>query len=257
LNRLIVPLAALTALAWLVWLAWRRRSAAQPAASEPRTRWMTVLALFSLVFLGVTVLVKVTTYPPITINLRMLSPLHVSILWLLFLAFDMTLDRIERPAWLKPALMVALVLGVAWYGIRSVNISQALHRNGLGYTMPEWQESETMQAVRELPDDVLIVTNQDMAVLALTGRASYPVKEVYFDQPQADFTRYGDGDLSNDDPQRLFRQGKAVLVLFDTIDDQFAGLYGDRTAERIAAFVDGLHRAYRGSDGGIFYYERP
>ena len=255
LNHYIVPVVIVIIITWGIWLSMRWRKD-QRLVSGSRFRLLIILTLFSAVFLAAAILVKVTTYPPITINLRMLSPLHVAALWLIVIGLDLTLDILSDVNWLQRALYALLLLGLGWYGLRSINISIGLHRNGLGYTMPEWQESETMQAVRELPEDVIIITNQDMAVLALTGRAAYPLKEVYFDQPVEDFTRYGDGALENDEPQRLFREGKAVLVLFDTIDDQFAGLYGDRTAERIQGLVQGLHRQFRGDDGGIFYYEK-
>jgi hypothetical protein len=91
----------------------------------------------------------------------------------------------------------------------------------------------------------------------LTGRPSYAFKEIYQTHPLETFSAYGNGDISNDEPQRLFKDQGAALVLFDTIDDQFIELYGERTAERISALVTGLYRAYRGNDGGIFYYHEP
>lgn len=96
---------------------------------------------------------------------------------------------------------------------------------------------ELIWAVRALPEDTLIITNQETALLALTGRASYPLKEVYLNQGLKEFSRYGDGDLSQDPAQRLFREDGAALVLFDQIDDQLGELYGERTEERIRTLV--------------------
>ena len=111
--------------------------------------------------------------------------------------------------------------------------------------------------MRQLPTDTLIVTNETNAVLFLTGRSAYPLAEIYQDKPAETFYRFGDGDTSNDEGQRLFKEGKAVFVLFDTVDDQISGLYGEHTAERISSLVKGLTRSFRGEDGGIFYYPSP
>ena len=67
----------------------------------------------------------------------------------------------------------------------------------------------------------------------------------------------GQGELADDDGQRLFVEESAPLVLFDTIDEQLSGLYGDQTDARISALVSGLYRVFRGEDGGIFYYQEP
>jgi hypothetical protein len=114
-----------------------------------------------------------------------------------------------------------------------------------------------MDRVRTFPAGTIIVTNETNAIQFLADRPAYPLLEPYNDHPQEVFSRYGDGKLEGDQAQQLFHDGKAVLVLFDTIDDQLSGLYGDRTNERITDLVKGLKQTYRGSDGGIFYYPEP
>ena len=111
-----------------------------------------------------------------------------------------------------------------------------------------------MQAVRGLPKDTLIVTNEETAILWLTGRASYPIAEIFVNEPQTDFVMYGDGDWMDDSSEAIFRQGEAVFVQFDSLASQVAGLYGERSEEWAAALVDGLEVVHQGQDGGIYRY---
>jgi hypothetical protein len=214
---------------------------------------LALLLLFILVYLAVIFLVYLTTYPPITIGSRMLSPVHIAVLWMVILLTALSVKIWANKRWLHMGLMGGLVLACLWYGGRSARIVSQYYETGLGYTSPAWQNSQTLAAVRDLPADLLVISNETNAILFLSGRPAYPLKEIYQDKPSESFSAYGNGDLQ-DDYQKLFREGKAVLVLFDTIDDQLSGLYGERTGERISALVKGLRRAYRGDDGGLFYY---
>ena len=95
-----------------------------------------------------------------------------------------------------------------------------------------------------------------MAVLYLTGRASYPLAEIYFDRPLEVMLPYGAGEIKPADLAQLaFRDDDAALVLFDTIYPQLEGLYGERTARRVESLTQGLERIYRGEDGAI--YDQP
>ena len=146
---------------------------------------------------------------------------------------------------------------IVWSGWRSVRIVRQNYDTGLGYTSPAWQQSETVQAVRTLPADQPIVTNEVTAVLFLTGRRAYTFQEIYRDRPLPVFTRYGDGDLTADTGQQLFRQGRAPLVLFDTAAGQLQSIYDDQTPARLSALTAGLTQLFRGSDGAIYAYPLP
>ncbi len=163
-------------------------------------------------------------------------------------SIQLTRPPVERRPGAGPAVLTA------WYGWRSVRIVQQNYELGLGYTSLAWQHSETIAAIQQLPPDALIVTNEENAILFLTGRHSYPLAEIYYDQPLAEFTRYGDGDLTQDEAQRLFRQDGAALVLFDSIYSQLEGLYGERLDARVSSLVQGLEVSFRGDDGAIYYY---
>jgi hypothetical protein len=252
----LVPIIFLGLLVWFI--IWFVKEKKQPSTTSSTTRlWIPILGIFSLIFILVTLMVKITTYPPITINVRMLSPLYISVGLMVLLLLNETVLWFAKRWWVMGAAGMVLVLAILGYGVHSAHVVKQLHDKGMGYTSLEWQQSDTLQALKALPEDTTLVTNQDMLVLFWTGRTCYPVKEIYINEPYQTFSRFGDGDLSNDPGQNLFRQNEATLVLFDTITEQFADIYGDRTTERVTAFTSGLHLMYSGNDGGIYTYREP
>jgi hypothetical protein len=264
----VVLIAGAALAAWLIVVALRflkLRKAAQdgagvsgpPVAVDDLWRWIAALVIFIAVYLVEIGAVSIATYPPITIASRMLSPVHVAGLWLLVLLAAATIRLWPKLRWLGITLPVLLLAFSATYTLRSVRIVQMYDHLGLGYNSKEWRESQTIQALKSLPTDKVIVTNEETAVLFLTGRAAYPVMEIYTSQPYEQFTSYGQGDLDKDTAQRLFHDGKAQLVLFDTIENQFSQVYGDRAAERVKVFIHGLVREFHGSDGNIYRYPVP
>jgi hypothetical protein len=252
----LVPFLFLGLLVWFtIWFVREKKQSS--ITSSPTRSWIPILGVFCLIFILVTLAVKITTYPPITINVRMLSPLYISAGLMALLLFTDTVSWVEKKRWITGLCGLILVFAILVYGIHSLHVVEQLHDKGMGYTSLEWQRSDTLQALKALPEDTTLVTNQDMLVLFWTGRTAYPVKEIYINEPYQTFSRYGDGDLSNDPGQSLFRQDQATLVLFDTITEQFSDIYGDQTAERVKIFTEGLHIEYSGKDGGIYTYQEP
>jgi hypothetical protein len=266
--QMVVIAAALALLVWLVIVAVQ----SMRTADRPKNRsffqslqtlsngiwgWVIVLVVFIVVYMVVIAGVYITTYPPITIANRMLSPMHAAVVWLVVLLAAASVQVWKRAGWLKVALPCLLFLLAAFYGLRSLRIVQMYSILGLGYNSVEWQESQTIRAIRNMPADQTIVTNEETAVLYLTGRAAYPLVEIYSAQPYEQFTRYGQGNPTNDRAQQLFKDGQAKLVLFDTIYNQFSSLYGSRSEERTKVLVDGLIQDFHGSDGNIYQCPQP
>ncbi|NMB69031.1 MAG: hypothetical protein GYA20_09750 [Chloroflexi bacterium] len=99
------------------------------------------------------------------------------------------------------------------------------------------------------------VSNDNGALLYFTGRTALEVRERFRDAPAQEFTRFG--DEPGDDVQALFREGKAVLVLFmPQFYWQLEPVYGEQTGARIDAMLAGLEPLYEGADGGIYRYPR-
>jgi hypothetical protein len=238
----------------IVWTVVFARMVGKAERRKPFYHLDAALALFTLVYLVVIAGVYFTTYPPITIGSRMMSPLLASVLWLVVLLALRSGENWKKPVWLGKFLLVLVLVFGLWNGLRTMRIVKQNVVMGLGYNSVSWQTSDTMQAVRDLPEDTLIVTNEETAILWLTGRGSYPIAEIFVDEALDEFGKYGDGELVNDPSEEMFRNGEAVFVQFDSLASQVAGLYGERSEEWAAALVDGLEVLYQGQDGGIYRY---
>lgn len=222
--------------------------------SNNRLRLLVLLGIFCFAYVLATIIIYLATYPPITIGIRMYAPMHVAFLWLLAALADTLWKRWGKSGRLKYIPVTGLILFTCWYTVRSASIIQKNYVNGLGYLSPEWQNSEVIQALSRIPADTLLVTNEETAVLFLTDRPAYPLAEIFSSQPVSMFTRYGDGDTGEDKAQRAFREEGAVLVLFDSIQHQMAGLYGEKVPQRIEALTQDLDILFEGKDGKIFSY---
>ncbi|NMB89703.1 MAG: hypothetical protein GYA17_15190, partial [Chloroflexi bacterium] len=255
-NRLLVILLLVVLAAWMAW-ALRQRGSGEAVLGEPLANLAALLGLFALAYALVIFAVYVTTYPPITIASRMLSPVHVAVLWLAVVLSALTVERLKAVPLVRLALPAVLVVLLAWYGWRTFRIVEQNYALGLGYTSLAWQSSDTMQAVRQLPADTPIVTNEETAILFLTGRAAYPMMEIFSDRPDTNFYRYGEGYTVDDPAQGLFREDGAALVLFDSLTSQLTPIYAEQAAERAASLTEGLYPAFQGEDGAIYYYQAP
>ncbi|MDR3574585.1 MAG: hypothetical protein P4L50_12025 [Anaerolineaceae bacterium] len=254
-NLLLDILFVLGLLLWLGLILWKLNRTADKTPNKDLFQLLVLLALFILAYLGLIFVVYISTYPPITLDDRMFSPVHIAILWIIVLLAGLTLNLWPGWRWLKLGLPVLLILFAAAYGWRTMRIVVQNYDLGLGYTSPDWRGSPTIKALKALPPGSTIVTNETMAVLFLTGRTAYPYAEIYLNKPLSVFSEYGNGDLSSDSgQQRLFRENKAVLVLFDSLPSQLGSIYGDQTAQRIQKLTNGLQISFKGSDGGIYDY---
>ena len=254
INLLVDILFVLGMLLWFGLIIWKLNKKTDKIENQDLFQLLILLTLFILAYLGIIFVVYITTYPPITIDDRMFSPIHIAILWIIVLLAGLTLNLWPAWRWLKFGLPVLLILFVGAYGWRSMRIINQNYDLGLGYTSPKWRESQTVQTLKAMPANSTIVTNETMAVLFLTGRIAYPYAEIYLNKPLAVYSEYGNGDLSTDTAQRLFREHKAALVLFDSLSSQLESIYGDQTAQRIRELTDGLQVSFKGSDGMIYYY---
>jgi hypothetical protein len=211
------------------------------------------LWLFSGLYLLVILLVYLTTYPPITIDNRMLSPVHTAVIWIagllisdLFIRFPTKLAR--------SFVMLAAVFLIGWYGIRTIRIVQQNADTGLGYNAANWKESPLIARIKKLDKDAKITSNEQMAILYLTGRITSPLAEIYFTEPLKEFPRYGDGQPGADPVQDEFRKGKSYLVLFDTLKSQLESIYNGQADQRAKSLSNNLNVVFSSSDGEILQY---
>lgn len=254
----LAPLLALAAL--IILLLRRTRKAA--SAPEPRlvdveahiptARMAGLFGLFIGMYLVVLTFVQVLTFPPITLASRMLSPVHVAALVLVFSLLHLALRLLAPGSRTALALVYLACLALAGsYLLRGGLVARDYHQGGIGYMSAEWQNSGTLQAMRELDPKIPIITNETTAVMFFLDRPAYALQEIYQTEPQETFSAYGAG---SDPAQQVFRSKGGALVLFNnTLYDDFA-MYGDRVEERIQALTSGLIPAYESEDGGIYFF---
>ena len=228
---------------------WAARKTTESAVHK----WISALWLFAGIYIGILLLVYLTTYPPITIDNRMLSPAHTAVLWIagLLLAKLFEMDLVKP---LKVAVVIAMIGAVGWFGLRTIRIVRQNAQTGLGYNAVTWQQSQLIPAIKALPEGQKLVTNETMAVLYLTGRVAEPVAEIYSDRPVYPFTRYGDGPVGADPAEADFKQAHSLLIVFDTLESQFKSIYAEKAAERAKVFTDGLRVVAFGDNGAMYFY---
>jgi hypothetical protein len=243
----LLPTVALIVLAALsIWVA-------RKTPEEVIHKWISALWLFAGIYVGILLLVYLTTYPPITIDNRMLSPAHTAVIWIvgLLLAKLFEMDLVKQ---LKIAVVIVMIAAVGWFGLRTIRILRQNAETGLGYNSVTWKQSQLIPAIKVLPEGQKLVTNETMAVLYLTGRVAEPVAEVYADKPVYPFTRYGDGPAGTDPAEAEFKQAHSLLIVFDTLETQFKSIYAEKAAERAKVFTDGLRVVAFGDNGAMYYY---
>ena len=220
-------------------------------------RMFFLLSSFSLLYLLLIVLVSLNTYPPITINSRMLLPVYVSVFWMIYLLFALFEEYNRRPA-RSFVFNTALFLFMAFSCYRGIRIANQNAIDGLGYNSTAWKTSQTVDYIRSnIPEDQPIVTNEETALLFLLDRRTWPVHEVYVSEPDEVYYAYeSETGIENDGSRQTFRKGDAVLVIFDTFEDQMAEIYGERTQERVEKLFENLSLRFKGDDGRIYTLEK-
>jgi len=237
-----------------VWVRSRLR-AVTDSGLRPAARLALLMAAFIVVYLVVLAVVQVFTYPPITLASRMLSPVHLAALVLLFALGSLAISLFPRVGRATAVLVVAVYavgLGMAGsYALRGALIAREYHRTGIGYTSPVWQKSQVIEAVRSLPESTPLISNDVTALMFLADRPAYTLQEIFQTRPSVEFMPYGAGD---DESQRIFREERGALVLFYASLEEDFSMYGDRTAERLSVLTQGLELYYQGEDGAIYFY---
>ena len=216
-------------------------------------RMFFLLSSFNLVYLLLIVFVSLNTYPPITINSRMLLPVYVSNFWQIYLLFALFAEYNHNLA-RSFVFNTALFLFTVFNCYRGVRIANQNAIDGLGYNSTAWKNSETIAYIREnIPEDRQIVTNEETALLYLLDRRTWPMHEVYVNEPDKEYYAYeSETGVEQDASRRTFREDGAYLVVFDTFEDQMADIYRENTRTRIEKLFENLNLLFDGDDGMIY-----
>ncbi|HEX9334158.1 MAG TPA: phospholipid carrier-dependent glycosyltransferase [Anaerolineales bacterium] len=171
-------------------------------------------------------------------KLRILAPVLISLL-ILLVAYGIWLRRKYRSF-----VVVVTILLLAFSVYKQSATINAWEKNGLGYASFQWYDSKAMAFLRELPDDMMIYTNEPGAVYLYTGRGCYVLPDRFDSATALVRTNFEEGITSM---QANINSGKAVLALFD---------HGDNVASDVSALTAGLYLAHK-SAGDLIYTAKP
>jgi 4-amino-4-deoxy-L-arabinose transferase-like glycosyltransferase len=167
-------------------------------------------------------------------KLRILSPVFVALLILL----------VHVGVWLgskRREFAIALVFIFLGFAIYKQTITiNTWPRAGLGYASFQWYDSKAMAYLRDLPDDVMIYTNEPGAVYLYVGRGALVLPDRYDSATALVRAGFEEGVLTM---QADINHGRAVLAIFD---------HGDNISNDVPALVTGLHLAHRSAGDSIY-----
>ncbi|HSK89093.1 MAG TPA: phospholipid carrier-dependent glycosyltransferase [Anaerolineales bacterium] len=170
-------------------------------------------------------------------RLRILSPVLVSLLILLVvLGVWMWSKRRE-----VLVVLTVLLVGVSIYK-QTVTVNNWA-KHGLGYASFQWYDSKAMDYLRELPDEVMIYTNEPGAVYLYTDRGAYVLPDRFDSATALERANFEQGVAAM---QANINSGKAVLALFD---------HGDNVSSDVPALTSGLYLAHKSAGDSIYTAE--
>jgi hypothetical protein len=204
-------------------------------------RLILILAIQAVLFLATLVFTLTFLDASPIFEPRIIMPFLICVFLLIF-ALLAWLWR--RKLWLTRAVTVVLILALAASFVEDTKgFVHDLHLAGQGYASSSWVNSDTMQAVRALPN-VLIYSNKIMAISLLTDRAAYILPSP---TNPATVTYRTDYLTEVDKVRQRVLAKKAVMVIFDyrNLDDPLAGQW-------MHDLTDGIPMIKEYGDGAVF-----
>ena len=227
-------------LVWVIAKAWKYFSEPQQVSAEekmdagsrefiPFTSGLYLFAYLASIVAAMTMFDAATKF-----RLRILSPVFVCLL-ILLVYLGIWLRNKNRGAVI--ILKIAFISFAFYKQFLTVN---ELSKGGLGYASFQWYDSEAMAYLRDLPEDVMIYTNEPGAVYLYTGRGTYVLPD-RFDTATAQMRAgFEEGVVKM---QSEIHEGVAVLALFDG---------GDNAPQDIPVLIEGLHLALKSAGDEIY-----
>ena len=210
-------------------------------AGNSSVRLILIVAMQAVLFLATLVFTLTFLDASPIFEPRIIMPFLICVFFLIF-AFLAWLW--QQKVWLAKAATVFLILALAASFIEDTKgFVHDLHLAGQGYAASSWVNSDTMQAVRELPH-VLIYSNKIMAISLLTDRTAFILPSPT--NPATVTYRTDYASEVNRVRQQVLAQ-KAVMVIFDyrNLDDPFADQWRHD-------LTDGIPLIKEYGDGAIF-----
>jgi len=236
----MIALALGGVLVWVVVTAWKYLSNPQQerTGKEAREVLSFTTGLYIFAYLASIVASMLMFDAATKFRLRILAPVLVSLL-ILLVVFVIWLRSRRREV---VAVLMVLLLGVSIYK-QSITLN-TWARSELGYASFQWYDSQAMEFLRELPDDMMIYTNEPGAVYLYTGRGCYVLPDQVDAVTGLARTNFEEGVAIM---QADIQQGEAVLALFDG---------GANVSKDVPALTAGLYLVHK-SAGDEIYMAQP
>ncbi|TFH33813.1 MAG: hypothetical protein E4G99_10785 [Anaerolineales bacterium] len=238
----------------LALLGFRSRSDAEIKRDPSGVRQLAVA--FTLVIASYVVFFLVIyfiSYPTPDIDTRILLPVQVASVLLIIVVSQVIIEHWRQFKWVRGVLgMIMLIFG-AGYLVLATDIVTGQHRTGLGYTAKAWRESKTLVAIDDLPPGTPLISNEPIPIMLYYDMWPDELDVLNPTVPMNTITAFGTG---NSRAEVRFREGHAVLILFDNFLGQLRSIYGDQADQNQAAFTQGLELIFEGSDGAMYIYSK-
>jgi 4-amino-4-deoxy-L-arabinose transferase-like glycosyltransferase len=234
---------------------WAKQIPLRDLYAQPATRLALLFGGFAAIYVCfVTATFILVRVPQPTLYERILFPapyaLFMALLISMWLAAS-ALKRFRYPGVFPLALSLAFIAS----NLKIISTEAvALNRSGAGFTSRTWQQSETVQVLRNFEEDLPLVSNRPEAVMFFLERPAYGIPELEKEEPLPQFTAFGQDSTSAAD--RAFREQGAALVLFNGAIWQFDSIYHSSAEERMATLIEGLYLYSSLADGTIFFFEQ-
>ena len=235
----LIVLALGVVLVWVLVTAWKYLSRPRQAEGGKEVREVIsfTTGLFIFAYLASIVASMLMFDAATKFKLRILAPVLVS-MFVLLVAFGIWLRNRRRPL---VVVLTILVLSVSVYK-QSITFDN-WGKSGLGYASFQWYDSKAMDYLNELPENVMIYTNEPGAVYLYTGRGCYVLPDRFDAVSALVRTDFEEGLASM---QGNIHSGKAVLALFDN---------GDNVANDVPDLTAGLYLAHKSAGDEIYTAE--
>jgi hypothetical protein len=208
--------------------------------------------LSALTYVAVLIATYLFTLPTIDIDNRMLLPLFVGVVMGLLGAY-----ALWQTAWFREnrRLLQAIpwlvgFLCVYWYIPQTRQIVELKHQDG-GLTAYHWNRSEMIQAVRALPADTALISNDWELLLLWTQKPIYGFWVTFPTDLPLQRTAYGTNP--GDPVQFVFCNQGAALVIFNDFPSQIKDKMGETAQDKLPNLFAGLSIYGAYPDGTIYF----
>lgn len=184
---------------------------------------------------------------------RILMPGMLALILSILFYIHRAVEVLGAESPLRFLVIIIPIVFVLFYAPATFSLASELHPSGRGYSSAGWQNSCLIEAVKSIPPDRVIISDDIEGIMFQTGRPAYRIPDLQTGRSRPLDERLGDDPT--DDVHRLFNEGKAVLVLFDSAKVKFYGTYEEETEQRIEGLTDGLVECISVCDGSVYAYD--